>query len=406
MNKLYEVLETCLNEIEQGADVDTVLFRYPELADELRPILEASVKAKAMAAPAPSQEVIRRNRAKLLQHAAELRERKAVPASRRIWSLPLRRALVSLMVVVMLFVSGNGLVRASSNTLPGDDLYPVKRTWEDVLLFLTFDETEREALELEHEKERLDELHELFTEGRSVEVDFAGYVTRQSGDKWRVSGITVFVTSETRLPDQPVAIGSAVRVHGRIQDGGVLAGEVELLPAGSRLPEVEDDDLEIEQEKPEESQPEVEEEAGSGSVVEATVVPTVPSSTPEVEPEDISLEGPVTSVTNTLIVVNGVVMDTQFAEEIKGTPSVGAIAKVEGYYNASGIFIVVKIEFLSADSGGGTGNINSNDGDSNTNTNDGNSNDDVDNVNDDNDNSDDNSGSDNGDDGNSGGGDD
>ncbi|MCK7519463.1 MAG: hypothetical protein MZV64_17885 [Ignavibacteriales bacterium] len=53
----------CLKEIEQGADVDTVLFRHPERADELRPILEASVKAKAMAAPAPSQEVLRRNRA-------------------------------------------------------------------------------------------------------------------------------------------------------------------------------------------------------------------------------------------------------------------------------------------------------------------------------------------------------
>ena len=41
MNKLYETLDVCLKEIEQGADVDTVLFSYPELADELRPILEA-----------------------------------------------------------------------------------------------------------------------------------------------------------------------------------------------------------------------------------------------------------------------------------------------------------------------------------------------------------------------------
>jgi hypothetical protein len=45
MNKLYEVLEICLQEIEQGVDIDTVLFRYPDLADELRPILEASVNA-------------------------------------------------------------------------------------------------------------------------------------------------------------------------------------------------------------------------------------------------------------------------------------------------------------------------------------------------------------------------
>jgi hypothetical protein len=34
------------------------------------------------------------------------------------------------------FVSGTGLVRAAT-TLPGDNLYPVKRTWEDVLVLLT-----------------------------------------------------------------------------------------------------------------------------------------------------------------------------------------------------------------------------------------------------------------------------
>jgi hypothetical protein len=296
------------------------------------------------------------------------------------------------MVVVTLFVSSTGLVRASSNTLPGDDLYPVKRTWENILLFLTFDETEREALELEHENERLDELHELFMEGRSVEVDFAGYVTRQSGDEWRVSGITVFITSETRLPDQPVAIGSAVRVHGRIQDGGVLAGEIELLPAGSRLPEVEDDDLEIEQEKPEESQPEVEEDAGSGSVVEATVVPTIPSSTPEVEPEDVSLEGVVSSIENDLIVINGIVMDIEFAK-VDGSPSVGSFASVEGYYDASGVFIVIKIEFQSVGSGGGVNDNTVDDDNSNNTGDDSNSNDN--NVNDNNSN-DDNSNNDNG----------
>ena len=100
MNKLYEALEICLKEIEQGADVDTVLFHYPELAEELRPILEASVKAKDMAVRAPTQEMVRRNKAKLLQRAAEMREQKAAPVSRRIWSVPLRRALVAIMVTL------------------------------------------------------------------------------------------------------------------------------------------------------------------------------------------------------------------------------------------------------------------------------------------------------------------
>src|SRR6185436_458849 len=112
MNKIHEILEICLKEIEAGADVDSVLFRYPEYAEELRPLLETSVRAKALAVPDPSQDVMRHNRAKLLQHAAQLREANVTPA-RRIWLVPLRRAMVTLSVIAALLVSTNGLVHAA-----------------------------------------------------------------------------------------------------------------------------------------------------------------------------------------------------------------------------------------------------------------------------------------------------
>ena len=250
MNKIYEVLEFCLNEIEQGSDIDTVLFQYPELAEELRPLLELALKAKAKFGSDPSPEIVKRNRAKVLQHAAELREEKASSILWRIWSVPLRRAFVTFTVVLLLFASGTNLVRASSNTLPGDGLYPVKRNWEDLTLFFTFDTDEREALELEYENERWEELNELFSEGRSAEVEFAGYVTRLSGEEWRISGVTVFISSQTRLPTQPVNIGAGVRVRGQIQTGmSVMAEQIEILPAGSKLPEVEDDELESDDEE-------------------------------------------------------------------------------------------------------------------------------------------------------------
>lgn len=379
MTDLYEVLEVCLKEIEQGADVDTVLFRHPEFAQELRLILETSAKAKAMAVPAPSEEVVRRNRAKVLQHASELRERKAAPAPRRIWSIPLRRALVAFMVVAVLFISGTGLVRASSATLPGDNLYPVKRTWERLSLLLAFNPERREALEFEHENERLEELRELLAEGRSAKVDFAGYVTRQSGTEWRVSGITVFTSSDTRLPDQPVAVGDAVRVRGQVQAGGVAAERIELLPSGSRLPEVDDKGLEIEEEKPEDSikTPEVEPTKPS-----RTETP-VPTPTATAKPEKVSVEGSVTSVQNNLIVVNGVVMDLRFAEEIKGALSLGALARAEGYYDAGGVFIITRIEFTNTPSGGGDATPGDSSGNGNaTDANDNDDDDDDDNNND------------------------
>lgn len=239
MNNLYETLEICLQDIEQGADIETVLFRYPELADELRPILEASAGAKSMAVPAPSAEVMRRNRAKVLQHAAQMREVR-VKSFQRLWLVSLRRLAVSLAVVTVLFVSGTGLVGASSNTLPGDNLYPVKRTWEGVRLLFTLNGQEREALELEHENERLHELNELLQEGRSEEVDFNGLVTSQSGNEWVVAGVRILISSQTDLREQGIAVGSPVRVRGITQGNGtILAERIQLLSSNAILPEVD-----------------------------------------------------------------------------------------------------------------------------------------------------------------------
>ena len=242
MNNLYEALEICLQDIEQGADIDTVVLRYPDLADELRPILEASRNASSMAVPTPSIEVVRRNRARVLQRAAQMREAKAKRSSRRFWLASFRRVAVTLAVVAILFASGTGLVRAASTTLPGDQLYPVKRTWEDMLVLFTFNVQQRDALEVEHENERLHELQNLFAEKRSAGVEFAGLVTSQTGTEWLVSGIPVTISPKTEIQDQGIVVGSAVQVKGQTQgDGAVFAEKIELLPPGAKLPDIGDE---------------------------------------------------------------------------------------------------------------------------------------------------------------------
>lgn len=377
MNKIYETLEICLNEINQGSDIDTVLFQYPELAEDLRPLLELALKAKAKSGPDPSQEIVKRNRAKVLQHAAELREEKASSILQRIWSVPLRRAFVTFTVVLLLFASGTNLVRASSNTLPGDGLYPVKRSWEDLTLFFTFDTDEREALELEYENERWEELNELFSEGRSAEVEFAGYVTRLSGEEWRISGVTVFISSQTRLPTQPVNIGAGVRVRGQIQTGmSVMAEQIEILPAGSKLPEVEDDELESDDEEHEGSNQPADGNSGTGSGSEAGAA-TFAIPTPKFNPDKETVEGVVTSIENKFIVVNAILMDVHYAET-KGIPYIGASVKAVGYYNIDGIFVVTKIEFESGSFDNNDNSSNNSAGDNKNNSNeddDGNDND-------------------------------
>ena len=353
MNNLYDVLEICLQEIDRGDDVDTVLFRYPEFAEELRLILEASEQAKLLAAAEPSAELVRRNRSKVLQQAAQMREAKA-PSSRRLWSVPLRRALVSLAVIAVLFISSTSLVRAASTTLPGDNLYPVKRTWEGVRVLFTFNSQAREAIEIEHENERLDELNELFAEGRSAKVDFAGMVISQTGDRWLVGEIPVLISAQTEFKRQPAKVGDAVRVKGYTQaDGTVLAEKVELLPAGNPLPDADDDHNSGGEQEDSETQPETtDDDSNDGSGEQTPKVEETEAPEEDSSPEKSSLDGVVDSVDGTLLSVNGQPLDISGAE-VKGTPKAGTAVKVEGYYDANGVFIVTKIEFQSSDSDGG-----------------------------------------------------
>ena len=93
---------------------------------------------REMAVPAPSEEALRRGRAKFMQRAAELRELKVAPRKR---AFPVfQRLAITLTLTAMFLASGTGLVGLLSTTLPGENLYPVKRSWEGLRLIFTFNE--------------------------------------------------------------------------------------------------------------------------------------------------------------------------------------------------------------------------------------------------------------------------
>jgi hypothetical protein len=147
------------------------------------------------------------------------------------------RLATSLAIALLLVFSGTGLVRASDGALPGDHLYPVKRTWEGVRLALVFDPGIREELEVEFEQERLEEVDELLAEGRHETITFAGVVTEQNGDLWVVSGVPVQITPESRLPGTPITVGTSIMLQGRTNAQGLVEAEfIEILGADIVLP--------------------------------------------------------------------------------------------------------------------------------------------------------------------------
>ena len=235
--KLYDALEVCLNALETGADPKSVLMRFPDLRDDLAPLLHASRQARLLAIPEVPEKALQRGKAKVLQHAARMR--KSAPKGRSRWSMFAFPRLATALAIALVFLfSGTGLVHASSGALPGDNLYPVKRTWEDVRLLFTINPENREELEIEFEDERLHEVNELLVEGRHETITFQGLVTEQIDDQWMVSRIAVQITPDSKLPLDPVAVGASIIVRGRTNvQGFVEAESVELLVPAISLPE-------------------------------------------------------------------------------------------------------------------------------------------------------------------------
>jgi uncharacterized membrane protein YgcG len=369
MNNLYDVLEICLLEVENGADLEAVLAHYPDLADELRPVLQIAIHARRMAVPAPASEVVRRNRTKLIQYAAQMRYTK--PAATMSWFPTFQRLALVLVLLVLFFVSGTSLVRASSSALPGDSLYSVKRSWEDVSLFFTFNTKAHAAMEVEYENERLDEIHKLFASGRPAKVDFVGLVTRQNGDGWRIANIVVKVLPQTTLPNQTLTVGMAVHVIGTTDGNGIVIAErIDVLSVNAPLPEVTDDQPASETEQPQAtSQPEngnPTQESGTGAPeIEATITPQ-PVTTPQIE----SFESTLNSIDQDVWTINNMPVNVANAE-IVGIPVVGAQVRVEGYYGSDGVFVAVRVEILNGGSSNDNENLNTNnDGSPNANNND------------------------------------
>ncbi len=178
---IEELLQTCLESIAAGQDtIDSILARYPQLADELRPALEAASWLRLrsdLLDPRPG--FVAASRDRLLEQlqreqAARQRaeaERPVSPWQRLLsvflrprWSYQLVLGLFLLIALTM--VTGSGLV-AAADALPGELLYPVKLAYEKAQLSVTQSKTSDVNLHLEFAQRRLDEIQKSVEMGRS-----------------------------------------------------------------------------------------------------------------------------------------------------------------------------------------------------------------------------------------------
>jgi len=158
-DKLAQTLEECLELLRQGVSLEECLARYPEYAGELEPLLRtAQVARERLSFGIPT-------RAKARIRARVMAEWNHEHAPReQPWRLPSlvpRWAVVTACVVLALLLGGAGTAMAAGGAVPGDLLYPVKMTTEEVRLAFTFSDLAKAELHVDLAERRVDEIRKL-----------------------------------------------------------------------------------------------------------------------------------------------------------------------------------------------------------------------------------------------------
>ena len=219
--KRYDALEQALTELTSGQEADGLIEANPELAAEI----EAAQLARSLSEATIPQDAAHRSRTRMLARAMELRPEVQPP--RGIFQR-LPRLVYALVLALILFVSWNGFVIASAQSLPGDQLYPAKLTLERIRLGLALDPQIHQAVEEDYQARRVDEVKSLLSKGRIEFVQFFGIVEQQWDEHWIIEDIEVRLMPETIILGE-ISPGMTVEVEGATQPGEwVQASEIHL----------------------------------------------------------------------------------------------------------------------------------------------------------------------------------
>ena len=131
--------------------------------------------------------------------------------------------LIIWVVLAILIIGTIIIIFASTWSLPGDRLYPIKRLVEDIRLELTQASSERLSLEMDYDNNRLQELNKLSEQSRSSIVDFsAGFSEVIREGEWLVDGRQVIVFPDSEIIGR-VQIGTYVTVFGVLNHDGTIS---------------------------------------------------------------------------------------------------------------------------------------------------------------------------------------
>jgi hypothetical protein len=365
MAQREEELEEALRLLREGAPLEAVAARYPELA----PALRAAYLLERARPPGPSL------RAELASRAAFLRRAEELRAARRPWAGILfgwlRYARAGAVLAGILLIAGM-LHLLAQQSLPGDPLYGLKRAEEQVWLALTLDPVERRLVEETLAARRWEEYRALAQRRGSGTVTWEGRIEGIEGTTWRIGGIPVEVFPETEIVG-PVALDQRAMVTAFLgPEGRWIALRIQAIPeAPTWTPEPTRTPEEIQETStptstPTRTRPPTRTPGPTATPVPAPAPTAIPSPTapetstptprptktprPTPTPEDhdkgdtVEWKGILQAIAGSTWVIDGRAVQVTSDTRIRGSPRVGDRVEVKARRQPDGTLVALEIE--------------------------------------------------------------
>ena len=203
---LDQILDDCLERLATGATVEDCVARYPEDRDELAPLLQV---AAATTETASSLSYRPEAKARGLNRLTTAAARRGAPRTRRFaWlrfpTLVPRPVASGLAVAVVATGAVVGTGMASSNSVPGDPLYPVKTIREEISLMMPKSDMSLAQEHVHLASVRGQEMLKLTDRGKFDEAEvLMDRMTRHLNDSAGMVGIMIS-TNPMEMPHRPM----------------------------------------------------------------------------------------------------------------------------------------------------------------------------------------------------------
>ncbi len=183
--KIEKIFNKCINLIEKGYSTEYCLERYSGYREELEEYFAVAKELGKMEEVKPDSKYIKSSLNKIYASSAEAPEVK-VPETGRVRMGPaiLKPVLIFMAVFILFSFSFAGTAYAAQDSIPGETLYPVKRSAESIKL-MVYPESKKGSLHYQFLNNRISEADILLEIGESPDAEIIGKLLEEADGELR-----------------------------------------------------------------------------------------------------------------------------------------------------------------------------------------------------------------------------